>query len=161
MASTTGGFLVGFGLCLLLISLGALTILAQYYGQITQWRDKVEWIYHITHSSEYISAMNALERLSPYVGQLADAISSMSWMPGLGWLSEFAEPLRQIGRAAQKMRDIYELSEAAYYAIQAVEVAPEYLTYGVMLGLVLIVAGAILIVKARRKRASPAVHPPS
>jgi len=38
MASTAGGFSLGFGLCLLLVSFGAYTILGQYYSQIIGWR---------------------------------------------------------------------------------------------------------------------------
>jgi drug/metabolite transporter (DMT)-like permease len=145
MASTAGGFLIGFGFCLLLVCFGAYMVLAQYYGQIMMWRSNVEQIYYMTHSQAYVASMNALERLSPYVNRIADAIS---WIPGLGWL---ADPLRQIGGAGSSMRKIYEASEAAYRGIQVVEVAPRFLTYGILFGLILMVAGVVLVVRARRK----------
>jgi hypothetical protein len=148
IASTTGGFLIGFGLCLLLVSFGAYAVLGQYYSQIMEWRDEVEQIYAITHSSAYEASMNALETLSPYANQIADALSNplISW--GLGWL---AEPLRQIGGAGSNMRNIYDASETAYQAIAAVEVAPQLLVYGIVLGLVLMVVGMMLVAKAKRK----------
>jgi len=49
------------------------------------------------------------------------------------------------------MRKVYDASESAYYAIQAVKVAPQFLTYGIVIGLILIVVGVVLIVRARRK----------
>ncbi|MDI6691258.1 MAG: hypothetical protein QME50_05250 [Candidatus Bathyarchaeota archaeon] len=70
MASTTGGFFLGFGLCLLLVSFAAFAVLEQYYSQIMRWRDYVERIYYITHSSFYENAMNALETLSPHLFQV-------------------------------------------------------------------------------------------
>jgi len=144
MASTTGGFLLGFGLCLLLASLGASTVLGQYYSQIMEWRGEVEQIYHITHSPDYCSAIDALDALSPYVTRIADALP---WI-GLGRLTDY---IRRIPRAATFMRQVYDLSESAYYAIRAVEVAPTYLQYIMFLGSFLIIIGIILIVRARRR----------
>jgi len=109
------------------------------------WRDEVEQIYYITHSSTYEAVINALEFLSPGANAIADAIS---WIPGL---SQYAEPLRQISRAGSTMREVRYASEEAYRAIQVVEVAPQYLTYGMIFGLVLIVIGMVLTLKARKK----------
>jgi len=84
MASTAGDFLLGFGLCLLLVSFGAYAVLSQYYGQIMEWKDKVERLYTITHSPAYVISMNALERLSPYAYQLSDLLKKYGWMVGIG-----------------------------------------------------------------------------
>jgi len=145
VASTTGGFFIGFGLCLLLISFGAYAVLGQYYSQIMEWRDEVEQMYAITHSPAYEASMNALETLSPVANQLADAISRIPF------ISQYAEPLRQIGDAGSNMRRVYDASESAYHAIQAVEVAPQFLAYGIVVGIVLVVVGVVLVVRARRK----------
>ncbi|MEM4553795.1 MAG: hypothetical protein QXI86_06155 [Ignisphaera sp.] len=149
MASTIGGFLLGFGLCIFLVSLGASILLGQYYSQIMEWRDEVEQIYNITHSQEYQSAMNALNTLSPYVNQIAEALENplISYL-GLGWL---ANSLRLIPRAATLMKQVYDSSETAYYAIQAVEVVPTYLQYGMIFGFLLMVIGIVLVVRAGRR----------
>ncbi|MEM0044745.1 MAG: hypothetical protein QW229_01470 [Desulfurococcaceae archaeon] len=144
MTSTTGGFFVGFGLCLLLVSLGASAALGQYYSQIMEWRGGVERVYNITHSPDYRSAIDALDALSPYATQIADALP---WI-GLGWLADY---IRRIPRAATFMRQVYNSSESAYYAMQAVEVTPVYLQYGMISGLFLIIVGIILVVRTRRK----------
>jgi len=114
MASTTGGFFLGFGFCLLLVSFGAYAVLGQYYSQIMEWRDEVEQVYAITHSPAYEASMNALEKLSPVANWLADRISLI---PGI---SEYAELLRLISGAGSNMRRVYDASESAYHAIQAV-----------------------------------------
>jgi len=151
MASTAGGFLFGFGLCLLLASLGAHAILGQYYGQIIEWRGEVEQIYELTHSPAYEASMRALEKLSPHANRLADLMRDYGWIIGIGWLSEY---IRQIGSAASYMKRVYEASEAAHRALRAIEVAPQLLEYGIAAGLALIVVGVALILRARRRLAS-------
>ncbi len=154
MGSTGGGFLIGFGACLLLVSLVVFSVLAQFYGQIMGLKGVVEQIYYITHSAAYEGAMGAMETLSPYANRIADIISGIPGLSGLAWA------LRQIGSAASNMRSIYYASETAYRAIRVVEMAPEYLFFGMLLGLVLIVIGAVLVVRARRKSAPPPPPPP-
>ncbi|MEM0469499.1 MAG: hypothetical protein QW700_06785 [Desulfurococcaceae archaeon] len=82
--------------------------------------------------------------MSPYATQIADALP---WI-GLGWLADY---IRRIPRAATFMRQVYNSSESAYYAMQAVEVTPVYLQYGMISGLFLIIVGIILVVRTRRK----------
>ena len=147
MASTAGGFLLGFGLCLLLASFGAYAVLDQYYGQVMEWRGTVEQIYELTHSPAYEGSIRALEELSPYANRLADLLRRYGWILGIGWLSEYVS---QIGSAASYMRRVYEASKAAYRAVRAVEVAPQLLEYGIVAGLALIVVGVALIVRARQ-----------
>jgi hypothetical protein len=148
IASTTGGFLIGFGLCLLLLSFGASAVLSGYYSQIMAWKDKVELLYQITHSSTYKAGMDALTALSPYANQIADAVGLM---PGL---NQLAVLLRQISGAASSMRSAYDASESAYYAIQVVGVAPQSLLYVMCFSIFLIVVGVVLVVRARRIKAS-------
>ncbi|MEM2294585.1 MAG: hypothetical protein QXX41_15065 [Nitrososphaerota archaeon] len=146
MASTTGGFLIGFGLCIFLFSFGASFVLAQYYAQVMEWRDEAEQLYAITHSPGYEASMNALEKISPHANQIADTISLI---PGL---SPYAEPLRQIGGAGSNMRSVYYASESIYQAIQIFEIAPQYLEYAMIFGLFLMAIGIILVAKARRQK---------
>ena len=97
MSSTKGGCLIGFGLAILLMSLGGYSALTQYYGQIMQYRRFVEDLYNITHSEGYQIAMSALSTLSPHVERIADVLSNplISWL-GLGGL---ADSLRMISQA--------------------------------------------------------------
>ena len=148
MASTGGGFLIGFGLCLLLICGGAYAFLQSYYGQVVAWKSRVDQIYYITHSPMYVSAMESLETIAPYADQIADALNNplIAWM-NLGWLGDY---IRGIGGAASLMREAYMASEEAYHAIHMVSLAPQYLIYGGLFGLLLIVIGIVLVVKAKR-----------
>ena len=118
MASTTGGFLIGVGLCILLLCFGGLQVLDAYSEEIENARYYALQIYQTTHSSTYRGVMDALNTLSPYATEISDALSNplISWM-GLGWLSS---SIRQIPRAARTMRDIYDSSERIYVGIQAV-----------------------------------------
>lgn len=149
MASTTGGFLLGFGLCLLLVCLGAGFLLGQYYGQVMSWRGTIEQVYEITHSSGYRRAMDALSALSPHASRIADALRNplISWM-GLGWLASYVEGIPQ---AYSYMKQVYDASETSYRAIGVVEVAPQYLIYGMGFGLLLMIIGAVLIARSRRR----------
>ena len=149
MASTAGGFLLGFGLCVLLVCLGAGFLLEQYYGQVMSWRGTIEQVYEITHSPAYRRAMDALSTLSPYASRIADALRNplVSWM-GLGWLASYVEGIPQ---ACSYMKQVYDASETAYRAMGVVEVAPQDLVYGMGFGLLLMIIGAVLIARARRR----------
>ena len=129
-------------------------ILSQYYSQIMEWRDEVEEIYTITHSSGYETVINALETVSPALNAIADAIS---WIPGL---KNYALSIRQIGDAASTMKQVRDASEMAHQAMPVVQAMPQFLTYGIYLGIFLFVVGIILVVRARRK-AQPTTPPPT
>ncbi|MEM3662849.1 MAG: hypothetical protein QXS89_05175 [Sulfolobales archaeon] len=148
MTSIAGGFLVGFGLCLLLVSFGASIVLDQYHTQLIEWRSKVEETYNNTHSRDYLITMEALAALSPYATQIADTLSLVGLEP-------LANYTRQIPRAATLMEQAYNLSEAAYYTMQNtlknIGMVSTYLQYGMISGLLLIVVGVILIVRARKR----------
>jgi hypothetical protein len=152
MASTAGGFLLGFGLCVLLVCLGAGFLLEQYYGQVMSWKGTVERVYEITHSSGYRRAMDALSALSPYASRIADALRNpLLSLIGLGWLANYASYVEGVSQAYSYMKQAYDASEAAYRAIGVVEVAPQYLIYGMGFGLLLMIIGAVLIVRSRRR----------
>jgi len=152
VASTGGGFLLGFGLCLLLISSALFLFLDQQYEEVMKCRSEVVYLYHLTHTQGYVSAMIALETLGHYTDIIADAIDGL----GLGWLRD---SLRQIRIAALYIRDVYYASEKAYYSMQPIKVAPHILTATILLATILIITGAALIIKARRKQRSPIATP--
>jgi hypothetical protein len=145
VASTAGGFLLGFGLYALLVCLGAGLLLGQYYEQVMSWRRTIEQVYEITHSPGYRRAMDALSALSPHASKIADALR---WIPGLDWLASYVEGIPQV---YSYMKQAYDASEAAYRAVGVVEVAPQYLIYGMGFGLLLMIIGAVLIARSRRR----------
>jgi len=69
VASTTGGFFIGFGLCLL-VSLGAYAVLGQYSSQIMEWRDEVGQVYAVTHSHS-CKLVSRCNKLDPCISQYA------------------------------------------------------------------------------------------
>jgi predicted lysophospholipase L1 biosynthesis ABC-type transport system permease subunit len=53
MASTGGGFLLGFGLCLLLVSLIAIAGASAAYKELKERESTIAMLYSVTHSSGY------------------------------------------------------------------------------------------------------------
>ena len=152
MASTAGGFLLGFGLCVLLVCLGAGFLLEQYYGQVMSWRETIEQVYEITHSPAYRKAMDALSALSPYASRIADALRNpLLSLIGLSWLASYANYVEGVSQAYSYMKQVYDASETAHRAIGVVEVAPQYLVYGMGFGLLLMIIGAVLIARSRKR----------
>jgi hypothetical protein len=147
---------MGFGVCVLMVSVGASMVIGQYYGQVMAWRDEVQQIYYITHSSSYESALNSLESLSPYANEIANGMDSAPWP--FDWLHQYAPYVRSIGSAGSVMRQLRDASEKAYYAISALELAPQYLAYAMIFGVLLVGSGSILVLRARARAGKSAVH---
>ncbi len=149
MASTTGGFLVGVSLCIMLLCFGGIQVLDAYSEEIENARYYALQMYQTTHSSTYRGAMDALNTISPYASKIGDVLNNplVSWT-GLGWLGS---SLKQIPRAASTMREIYDASEKVYTATQVIEVAPEYLNYGIFAGGALLLIGVALVLRARKR----------
>ncbi|GAH41639.1 unnamed protein product, partial [marine sediment metagenome] len=76
MASTTGGFLVGIGLCIILISFGGFQVIDAYSEEIETAQYYAYQMYQTTHSSTYLGVMDALDTISPYVIELADILNN-------------------------------------------------------------------------------------
>jgi len=67
MSSTAGGFLIGIGTILLLISSSLVYIAKNYYGsvytEILSYKETIEEIYNITHSSTYNDILDKYKEL--------------------------------------------------------------------------------------------------
>jgi len=149
MASTTGGFLIGIGLCILLICFGGFQVIEAYSEEVETAQYYANQMYQTTHSSTYLGIMDAMDTISPYTSELANVLNNplIAWT-GLGWLGD---PIKQISLASSMMMDIYVSSEQIYVGMQVLEIAPEYLIYGMIAGGVLFIVGVILVFRASRK----------
>jgi hypothetical protein len=153
MASTGGGFLLGFGLCLLVFSLLLSVGVKEAYSELERYRSDIETLYSITHSSAYQSALNGLETISPYARSIRDALCNplISWM-GLCDIGQRLES--SISSVASKMRDVQRLSERLYTATAALPAVENTLWATSMVGLIMMAMGIALIIRARRKTKS-------
>jgi hypothetical protein len=153
MASTAGGFLLGFGLYLLIFSLFLSVVVEEAYRELEKYRSDIEMLYSVTHSSEYRSTLIALETASSYAVKIRNALChpAISWM-GLCYIGETLES--SITGAAGKMREIQALSEKLYAATAALPAVGNILWAASMAGLVMIAIGVALIIRARRVKSS-------
>ena len=72
VASTTGGFLTGVGLCMLLICFGGIKVMEPVSWEIQGARRRIGLIYRTTHSLTYWDVMSDLDTLAPKAKWLAD-----------------------------------------------------------------------------------------
>ena len=154
MASTAGGFLLGFGLCLLIFSLFLSVVVEEAYRELEKYRSDIEMLYSVTHSSEYSSTLIALETASSYAMKIRDALChpAISWM-GLCYIGETLKG--SITGAADKMRETQALSERLYAATAALPAVESILWATSMAGLVMIAIGVALIIRAKRTPKPP------
>ena len=143
MASTTGGFLTGVGLCMLLICFGGIKVMEPVSWEIQGARRRIGLIYRTTHSLTYWDVMSDLDTLAPKATWLAD---NLGGIPGAGGL---ASSLRQIPEVASLMHEFYSSSETAYHALERVEIVHMYLAYGMVAGALFFIVGLTLIVRPR------------
>jgi len=150
MASTGGGFLLGFGLCLLLVSLLAIADASALYTELKEHESDIAMLYNVTHSPDYQNAINSLDTLTRVAHRIRDALCNpaTSWMD----LCNYGEKLANTTtNAANYMREVQYISEKLYHTYTAMPMAIQLLWITSLIGLAMIVAGTALIIKARRK----------
>jgi len=150
MASTGGGFLLGFGLCLLLMSLVLVNFVTSVYGELSEYKNEISMLYDITHSPGYQDVINALNALSNVAPSIRDALCNplISWMSLCGYGEELT---KTISKAANYMIGLQRASEELYYTYVTMPMAIESLWIMALVGLAMIGAGTALIIRARRK----------
>ena len=148
MNSTKGGFLIGFGLCLLAVSIGLFLISAPITNQIGELRVQIEEVYAITHSTTYESLYESLDFVTPSIGVIADAVALV---PGL---SQYAQPLRQLTDAASLMNQVKESSEISYEIFPYIEAVNPFCVTGAAFGVLMTAVGGFIIMQAKRKNNS-------
>lgn len=157
MGSTGGGFLIGVGFCIVLLCVGGLYVVGNYYeptyNQVMEYKEEVGAIYRFTHSPVYTGTMSSLETASPYAEKIGDALCNpvIRWM-GLCWLDEY---LKSISDAVSQMKQMQSSSERAHEVIKTLEMYPpwkvnEYLTIASVFGVVFIGGGICLVIRAKR-----------
>lgn len=145
MNSTKGGFLIGFGLCLLAVSIGLFLISAPITNQIGELRVQIEEVYAITHSTTYESLYESLDFVTPSIGVIADAVALV---PGL---SHYAKPLRELTDAASLMNQVQESSEISYEVFQYIEAVTPLCVTGAAFGVLTTAVGGYIITQSKRK----------
>lgn len=77
MVLTGGGFLLGFGLCLLLVGLLAGFMAVEVFERLERSRCDIEALYNVTHSLEYQNTLRALEKLSSAIDRIRNALCNL------------------------------------------------------------------------------------
>jgi len=149
--STGGGFLIGVGVVMLLICVGALFLIQQYYTpmyyEVVEWKGGVETLYGITHSPGYDIVERALESLSPFTQQISNVLRTVPVLSG------YADLIEQISSAADIMRRVRSASEQAYSSFRMLESYPperltQYIQWGLIGSISLLVIGVALRARA-------------
>jgi hypothetical protein len=150
MASTGGGFLLGFGLCLLLASLLAIAGASAAYEELKERESGIAMLYNVTHSSGYQNVISSLDTLSRVAHRIRDALCNPPtlWM---GLCSYGEELANTVTNATNYMREIQHISEKLYHTYAAMPMAIQLLWITSLIGLAMIGAGIALIIRARRK----------
>jgi hypothetical protein len=150
MASTGGGFLLGFGLCLLLVSLLTIAGASVAYEELKEHENDIATLYSVTHSSGYQDAISSLDTLSRVAHRIRDALCN----PATSWMSlcSYGEKLANTTtNAANYMREVQYISEKLYHTYAAMPMAIQLLWTASLIGLAMIGTGTALIIRARRK----------
>jgi hypothetical protein len=148
---TGGGFLLGFGLCLLLVGLLAGFMAVEVFERLERSRCDIEALYNATHSLEYQNDLRALEKLSSAIDRIRNALCNpaISWM-GLCGISE--ELANSINNATNYMRKVQSISEELHSTAIAMPMAVKLLWIATLAGIAMIGAGTALITRARKRR---------
>ena len=149
MASTVGGFLVGFGLALLISGLFFGYLLYEYEQDIREAAAAAETMYSFTHSGLYEATMNGLITLGRYANtsiNIGFTTITGSQIPLIGPLLSTAL------EGGNYMANLRSKSEDLYYNLQFVSRYGSQIAFIVAFGgMILIIAGILLIIRARRR----------
>jgi len=151
LALTGGGFLLGFGLCLLLVGLLAGFMAVEVFERLERSRCDIEALYNVTHSLEYQNDLRALEKLSSAIDRIRNALCNLaiSWMGLCGMNEELAN---SINNATNYMRKVQSISEELHSTAIAMPMVVKLLWIATLAGIAMIGAGTALITRARRGR---------
>jgi len=146
VSSTGGGALLGFGLCLLLVTMLGGMITSVLQAEVGSYESSIHEIYSVTHSEPYEIAMDALVTIGGYTDQIAE---------GLRWirLSFLAEPIGQVSVAGSYMKRVRDSSEMGYRSLEVLEsTIPQLLFFAFIGSIAMIAAGSVVIATRRHPK---------
>ncbi|GAY26690.1 hypothetical protein ATG_18940 [Desulfurococcaceae archaeon AG1] len=139
MGSTLGGFLVGFGLCLFIVSLAALYGLYMAYTGSIQWADDINRIYNLSHSEPYQRALSVMKNISSIIGPLA------SFLKAAGINQNVTLYISEIPKGVSYMEEIRVASEKAKNWISMIPLAMIVSALLAIIAIVMIISGYRLV----------------
>jgi hypothetical protein len=145
---TIGGFLIGFGACLLIFSLGGLYgSYTAYYGAMS-WVDEVVMIYNISHSDPYVKSLNVMRNISAILNPIN---SILRILPGVDQGVEDAlKQLSYISTVLSYMESIQAASEKAIRAIALLEILVWIFMASSLVAVAMIAVGFTVVRKGAR-----------
>ncbi|MEM1610626.1 MAG: hypothetical protein QXQ57_03135 [Sulfolobales archaeon] len=148
MGSTIGGFLIGFGACLLIFSLGGLYgSYTAYYGAMG-WVDDVSMIYNISHSDPYVRGLNVMRNISAILGPINNIIRIL---PGISQNVEDAlKQLSYISTVSSYMESIQVASERAVRGMAILGILPWIFIVSSLVAVAMIAAGLAIVRRGAR-----------
>lgn len=148
MGPTIGGFLIGFGACLLIFSLGGLYgSYTAYYGAMS-WIDEVVMIYNISHSDPYVKSLNVMRNISAILNPIN---SILRILPGVDQGVEDAlKQLSYISTVLSYMESIQAASEKAIRAIALLEILVWIFMASSLVAVAMIAVGFTVVRKGAR-----------
>jgi len=151
LALTGGGFLLGFGPCLLLVGLLAGFMAVEVFERLERSRSDIEALYNATHSLKYQNTLRALEELSSAIDRIRNVLCNpvISWM---GLCSISGELANSINNATNYMRKVQSISEELRSTAIATPMMVKLLWIATLAGIAMIGAGTALITRAMKRR---------
>lgn len=148
MGPTIGGFLIGFGACLLIFSLGGLYgSYTAYYGAMN-WIDEVVMIYNISHSDPYVKSLNVMRNISAILNPIN---SILRILPGVDQGVEDAlKQLSYISTVSSYMESIQAASERAIRGIALLEILAWIFMASSLVAVAMIAVGFTVVRKGAR-----------
>jgi hypothetical protein len=145
---TIGGFLIGFGACLLIFSLGGLYgSYTAYYGAMS-WVDEVVMIYNISHSDPYVKSLNVMRNISAILNPIN---SILRILPGVDQGVEDAlKQLSYISTVSSYMESIQAASERAIRVIALLEILAWIFMASSLVAVAMIAVGFTVVRKGAR-----------
>lgn len=148
MGPTIGGFLIGFGACLLIFSLGGLYgSYTAYYGAMS-WIDEVVMIYNISHSDPYVKSLNVMRNISAILNPIN---SILRILPGVNQGVEDAlKQLSYISTVSSYMESIQAASERAIRGIDLLKILAWIFMASSLVAVAMIAVGFTVVRKGAR-----------
>jgi hypothetical protein len=145
---TIGGFLIGFGACLLIFSLGGLYGSYTAYYEAMSWIDEVVMIYNISHSDPYVKSLNVMRNISAILNPIN---SILRILPGVNQGVEDAlKQLSYISTVSSYMESIQAASERAIRGIALLKILAWIFMASSLVAVAMIAVGFTVVRKGAR-----------